>query len=144
MSSQLMPAYYTTLNTKKSKAKKLDVEKMKAEMKKYNKDMRRIRAFSAQFETVEEYINYKLGKPRKKHVFKELDVKKQDAPRHRESEDVKHGVSTSDKVAGSCPKREPRQYTGNYIVGIATMHKSNLVPVGRNTDTKDFATMRRG
>lgn len=40
-------------------------------------------------------------------------------------------------------KTESKQYTGDYIVGIATMHKSNLVPVGRGTDPTDYATMRR-
>ena len=60
-----MPAYYTTINTKKPKAKKLDRNKMEVEMRKHNKEMRRIRAFSAQFNTVEEYIDYRMGKARK-------------------------------------------------------------------------------
>jgi hypothetical protein len=34
-------------------------------------------------------------------------------------------------------------YTGDYIIGIATMHKSNLVPVGRGDNPVDYATMRR-
>jgi len=43
----------------------------------------------------------------------------------------------------STAKQEPKQYTGDYITGIATMHKSNLVPVSRGIDPKDYATMRR-
>ena len=39
-------------------------------------------------------------------------------------------------------KKEENVYTGSYIKGIATMHKSNSVPVG-NADPADFATMRR-
>mgnify|MGYP003678939722 CR=1 FL=1 len=31
-----------------------------------------------------------------------------------------------------------------FITGIATMHKSNLVPVNKNTDGAEYATMRRG
>ena len=46
-------------------------------------------------------------------------------------------------VPGSGTKKEPMVYSGDYIVGIATMHKSNLVPVGRGDNPKDYATMRR-
>lgn len=45
--------------------------------------------------------------------------------------------------SGQTSKTKIPEYTGDYFVGIATMHKSNLVPVGRNTDAKDYATMRR-
>ena len=40
-------------------------------------------------------------------------------------------------------KKEANEYTGDYIVGVATMHKSNLVPVTREQDAKDYSTMRR-
>ena len=46
-------------------------------------------------------------------------------------------------TSGSTAKVEANQYTGDYFIGIATMHKSNLVPVGRGDDAKDYATMRR-
>jgi hypothetical protein len=45
--------------------------------------------------------------------------------------------------SGSTAKVEANQYTGDYFIGIATMHKSNLVPVGRGDDAKSYATMRR-
>ena len=47
------------------------------------------------------------------------------------------------------PKKEPMQYTGERkLLGIATMHKSNLVPVFEEEDgnrqfAKDLARMRR-
>jgi len=45
---------------------------------------------------------------------------------------------------GSTAKKERQEYTGDLIVGIATMHKSNAVPVMRGTDqAKDIAQMRR-
>ena len=44
---------------------------------------------------------------------------------------------------GNTNKVEPRKYTGDYIVGIATMHKSNLVPVCKDDNPKNYATMRR-
>lgn len=40
-------------------------------------------------------------------------------------------------------KKESQVYSGDYITGLATMHKSNIVPVGRGDDPKNYATMRR-
>lgn len=42
---------------------------------------------------------------------------------------------------GDTSRTERQQYTGNYILGIGTMHKSNLVPVTK--DTNDLRHMRR-
>jgi hypothetical protein len=35
---------------------------------------------------------------------------------------------------GTTPRSERKQYTGDLIIGIATMHKSNAVPVMRDTN----------
>jgi hypothetical protein len=51
----------------------------------------------------------------------------------------------SDKIpVGTSAKKEPQQYSGKRkLLGIATMHKSNLVPVFDAEDAKDIAKMRR-
>ena len=41
-------------------------------------------------------------------------------------------------------KKEPMKYTGTLIKGIATMHKSNAVPVINKEEATDIARMRRG
>lgn len=45
---------------------------------------------------------------------------------------------------GSTAKAKDKQYTGTAMLGVGLMHKSNLVPVFREDDAKDLATMRRG
>ena len=46
---------------------------------------------------------------------------------------------------GVCPPPPRKEYTGDLIVGIATMHKSNAVPVMRGTKhAEEIAKMRRG
>ena len=40
-------------------------------------------------------------------------------------------------------KKESQVYSGDYITGLATMHKSNIVPVGKGDDPKNYSTMRR-
>ena len=52
-------------------------------------------------------------------------------------------IRTSDKIPGVCPKKETQTYTGEKIIGIAVMHKSNLVPVSKDDDPKSYARMRR-
>ena len=50
---------------------------------------------------------------------------------------------TSDKVAGNGTRKDATQYTGNYIIGIGQMHKSNGVPITRKEDAVAIANMRR-
>jgi hypothetical protein len=40
-------------------------------------------------------------------------------------------------------KPNPNSYTGNKMKGIATMHKSNAVPVFTDTEAKEISSMRR-
>lgn len=47
------------------------------------------------------------------------------------------------KIAGDCTKKESPKYTVNLIKGIATMHKSNAVPVISQQEAEDIARMRR-
>ena len=49
-------------------------------------------------------------------------------------------VETGVQVATKAPEKK---YTGDAIVGIATMHKSNLVPIFNAQAAKDVANMRR-
>lgn len=79
-------------------------------------------------------------KPSKKKEFVPYAPKTQSNVRDTKSYP---SLTTTDSVCGVATKRERPVYTGDYIVGIATMHKSNLVPVGRGDDPKNFATMRR-
>lgn len=44
---------------------------------------------------------------------------------------------------GSAAKRPSPVYTGENVLGIAQMHKSNAVPVFKDEDIKDIAKMRR-
>lgn len=45
---------------------------------------------------------------------------------------------------GQCTKKDSPVYTGTLIKGIATMHKSNAVPVFSDEQAIDIAKMRRG
>jgi len=44
---------------------------------------------------------------------------------------------------GAVNIKQPMQYTGNKIVGIGTMHKSNAVPIFTEQEARDISNMRR-
>ena len=46
--------------------------------------------------------------------------------------------------AGGGTKKESPKYTGTLVKGIATMHKSNAVPIISQEEATDIARMRRG
>jgi len=48
------------------------------------------------------------------------------------------------ELSGDCTKRENPVYTGTLIKGIATMHKSNAIPVISKEEATDISRMRRG
>ena len=55
-------------------------------------------------------------------------------------------IPTSDVIPGGSTAQKERQvYSGERrLLGIATMHKSNMVPVFDSKDAKDIANKRRG
>lgn len=54
----------------------------------------------------------------------------------------KHYPSVTPRTASTAAK--PRmQYTGTYIKGIGTMHKSNAIPITSDEQARDIARMRR-
>ena len=89
-----------------------------------------------------------FSKPKKRPVeFKERKVSPELYRRQEEQykslmeEYMKNGEYH--KIAGDCTKKESPKYTGNLIKGIATMHKSNAVPVISQEEAEDIARMRR-
>ena len=143
----------TTLNTKKPKKKKLTLQKIakfQEQLKIHNKDMRRIGAHDLQMD-LQEFIAYCHGehKPRAKAAPK-ADWVHDGGNIWQRPEKEAPSLNSSHSFA-PCTKKESLQYTGERrLVGIATMHKSNMVPVFADDDDKtgskqatEIATMRR-
>lgn len=57
---------------------------------------------------------------------------------------VAETVPTSDLIMKVEGKRKANQYTGDELAGIGTLHKSNMVPIRKDSkDAVDIAHMRR-
>ena len=110
-------------------------QKLEIEHRRYNKEMRQIHCHHMQ-KTFDEYVEYKYGyskvvKPRKLPTEERLYQRpEQDVPSHNGSL-----VPVS--------RTKTKEYTGELVTGIATMHKSNGVPVINRTQAEDLAHMRR-
>ena len=58
----------------------------------------------------------------------------------------KSNVDLGNQISGHGPRKESMVYSGERrLIGIATMHKSNLVPIfaDKKEDARDIASMRR-
>ena len=142
MTMHLVGPYMTTTNYKKKKQKprtKAQQAAFEQQHREYNKSMKRMGCHS-QMMTLEEYDLYCRGQYKPK--AKKTESKTYTPPESYRRE-TPHIPSVGDGV-GVAIKKESTRYTGDLIVGIATMHKSNAVPVMRGTDqAKDIAAMRR-
>ena len=101
------------------------------------------------------------GRKRKKHAanavkkkpieFKSMQPKKsslqilreQQAKQYKSLMEEYMANGNYHEIAGDCTKKETMKYTGTLVKGIATMHKSNAVPVISQQEAEDISKMRR-
>jgi hypothetical protein len=74
---------------------------------------------------------------RKQNSF--VEYKPNPEPHRRQTQ---HYPSLNSFV-GSATKPAPKVYTGDKLIGIGTLHKSNAVPIFSKEDAEDQAKMRR-
>ena len=136
MTMHLMSHAYTTTNTRKRKtANKGVTSRYAQDWVDYNKQMKRI---GAKTKTFDEYVAYRQGKstPKLKGGVKsplEATTYRRETPKYESGIGI--GVSFG---------RKENTYTGTLIKGIATMHKSNAVPIMNDEQAIEVARMRRG
>lgn len=126
---------FTTLNTKKRKAKKRKADSHYVEG--WRKQNKFYKAKGIELMTLPEYIDYIHGVYKPKGELRAI----QTPWHHTEStyrRETKHvPTHTSDNGIGTATKKPSMQYTGERrLVGIAMMHKSNLVPVFADDNDK--------
>jgi len=118
MSMHLLPAYWTTTNTKKRKQKRS--KKQQATDTAHAKYLRKMGYTGSTIQA-------------KKYNPKTLD----------NCSEIKSLNSDRLYDAGSA-RKSPNVYSGNRkLLGIATMHKSNMVPVFSEDDAEAISKMRR-
>lgn len=59
--------------------------------------------------------------------------------------DYEHIISKDSGARGACSKASTQYYTGSLLIGIATLHKSNAVPITTYSNMAvEISRMRRG
>lgn len=135
----------TTTSTKKqkpSKFTKAQMNQFESDLMEYNRKCKREGRHSDRM-TLEEFIDYKHGVIKESpKPTKPSNYKPQPEPCRRESSTA-HIKSLSTDVGGACTLAPKKEYTGTAILGIATMHKSNAVPVFNTEQAEEISRMRR-
>jgi hypothetical protein len=62
----------------------------------------------------------------------------------RAGADTARKIQSLNTIASNTERKESLKYTGTLVKGIATMHKSNAVPVIDEEQMKEISRMRRG
>jgi len=133
---------YSSLSTRKPKIKytKSNMEKWAAELLVENK--KRKQQHESRL-SLDEYIDMRHGivpKPQRKfEVYKPARSYAQ-----MRAQETKKYPSVTSNAAIVCEKPERKEYTGTLVKGIATMHKSNAVPIIDDEQARDISRMRRG
>jgi len=137
MTMHLLGPAFSTLNTNKRKKKISDSQyhKFAMELNSYNKQMKK---YGLKPKTLDEYIAYRQGKY--KPTLKGAPKDPMKATTLRRETPV---VPSGDGI-GTTYARKEKVYTGTLIKGIATMHKSNAVPIINEEQMHEVARMRRG
>ncbi len=129
----LLGPQFNNISTRKRKSKGITITaKLIQDHKEYNKLMRR--GGSAEM-SMDDYLLYRQGKLKPK--LKGVGMPTYQVSNHRDQYKSDVGIgATSGKVE--------KKYTGTLIKGVATMHKSNAVPVINQEQMEEISRMRRG
>jgi len=99
------------------------------------------RELQSDWETLQRKWDKEYGKI--KSTGKKVTINKRPTLSIPENRGVKHYPSIDTGITGAVNIKQPMQYTGDKIIGIGTMHKSNAVPVFNDEAAKDISKMRR-
>lgn len=131
---------------KQKKLSKKQLEQLSLDLKKHNKNMKEKRMFDLVIPSLDDFILYRKGQ-----LFKPIKSKTNSSyiPKASQIQTSNHKINSLtdsgflSEIKETFKNTEKLTYSGIYIKGIATMHKSNSVPVGQDDDSVNYSTMRR-
>jgi len=136
----------STIRTKKHDVKltKARTAELQESWRKHNKEMKKRGMHDMRYDTFDEYLDYCFG--RNKIDKKKFVTAAPSTPpvwRRDDHREKYPSVPMGSIDTGSCRKVEPQKYTGTLVKGIATMHKSNAVPVIDQKHAEEISRMAR-
>ena len=130
----------SALNTRKRKPKitKAKYKELELQWREHNRRMKSKGLHEFKYDTLEEYIEYCYGRvkfEKKFTQYKPVSSWRRDEPKYPSAP-----LTSPD---GKGTKKETLYYTGTLIKGIATMHKSNAVPIMNKEQATEISRMAK-
>lgn len=152
MSMHLEGPGLTTTSYKKRKEKitKAKQTQLEADWRERNQ---RLKEMGLPKETFEQFLDWVYGRGKKEKEKK--DSGKKVAPTFskisttlpsseaNKTNPTPNPPRVKEWITGAVSSPTPKTYTGTKVLGIATMHKSNAVPVFSDEEAKEVSSMRR-
>lgn len=132
----IMQIIYTT--TGKSKKEKITKARQAELERDWQERNQRLKQMGLPKESFEQFLEWVYGRGAKTKTQNKIPIMK-----------INKAVIPSyvsppeDRNINECALKPIQQYSGDKIIGISTMHKSNLVPVFSEQDAIDISKMRR-
>lgn len=136
---------------KQKRLTKRQFEEMSEAYRLHNKKMKQSNNLSLCFSSFEDYLDWRFGRTtvsssgpssRTRTLYPARTYERNTRARVVPSRLMKELESGSD-LRNATAKPDSNSYSGTYVIGLATTHKSNIVPVGKGTNPEDYSTMRR-
>lgn len=131
MTMHLLPPMYSTTGKKKGKVKFASAE-----------HARRARELDESWKELLKRQGLELEEKKRKRALTAEPLKGNYSLNIPEGRSTAHLKSRGD-FTGNATLAPPKVYTGTKVKGIATMHKSNAVPVFSDEEAQDISKMRR-
>lgn len=126
-----------------------DRDRLSEEYRLHNKKMKQSNNRRLCFPTFEGYLDWRFGRvspttPARSSTCTMQPARSYERDTRAQAVPSRLSKELPSELKNATARPDGNSYSGTYIQGIAQMHKSNAVPVGKDDNPEDYATMRRG
>ena len=138
------------MTRKQKRLTKNDLNRLSEEYRLHNKKMKQSNNLKLCFASFEVYLDWRFGRSTASSSGRSSKTRTFSPARTYERSTRAKAVPSRltkelpSDLKNATARPDGNSYSGTYIQGIAQMHKSNAVPVGKGDNPEDYATMRRG
>ena len=142
MSMHLVGPYLTTTNYRKRKVTvtKTKQAQWQLEWQERNRELKRRGLAKISYEQYVDELHGRVAKTKTRPSQQGQLAVDYRVPQDRSTAHI----PSRDSGQGTTAKKESPRYTGDSMIGIGVMHKSNSVPIFKAEDARDISSMRRG
>ena len=127
-----------------------DLSRLSEEYRVHNKKQKQSNNLKLCFASLEDYIDWRFGRTttasisaRSSRTYTMKPARSYGRVTRAQAVPSRLTKELPSDLKNATARPDGNSYSGTYIQGIAQMHKSNAVPVGKGDNPEDYATMRR-